>query len=275
MPRTLPARHARAPRWLTTRFAPLGRVMIWYALIAPGLLFTISCGAAPPATPVSEPTQTPTPRQAIERSNARMLLLDTAGFTLEHEGAGSSQLFPGVQLSLVEGQVNMPDRFSLRVEAISSLPRTFLEIDLVVEDRAYHTDFVSRDRWIPMAMDSLPFDFADLGRTLGGIIRALEDPVFAGTGVVDGVLSWRVKGTVQSESLGTLTPAADEGHTVGLELWIGQDQALLRKVRIEGQVLSSDRTDVVRVLSLYRFDGPVEIALPPGVEPLSEGADAR
>ena len=63
MPRTLPARHARAPRWLTTRFAPLGRVMIWYALIAPGLLFTISCGAAPPRL-LPCPSQPRHPRRA-------------------------------------------------------------------------------------------------------------------------------------------------------------------------------------------------------------------
>ncbi len=79
---------------------------------------------------------------------------------------------------------------------------------------------------------------------------------------MDGVLSSRVKGTVRSESLGTLIPPAFPGQEVDVELWIGQPQSFLRRVRIEGRILAADDPEVVRVLSIQGFDQPVEISLP-------------
>ena len=98
-----------------------------------------------------------------------------------------------------------------------------------------------------MQPDVLPFNFADLGRTLGDIIDSLEDPRITGTEEVDGVESWRVRGNVPSEGLSSLIPTAEPGFEVGLDLWIGLEHNLLRKARIEGQVLSRDDPQVVRL----------------------------
>ena len=57
-------------------------------------------------------------------------------------------------------------------------------------------------------------------------------------------------------------PTAAKGFEVELELWIGQAEGLLRKVRIAGRIYSTDLPDVVRVLTVDRFDEPVEISLP-------------
>jgi len=232
-------------------------------LIFLALFWTLSCGSAPAATPIPEPTPTPSPHQIIEKSGGRMLALDTARFTLEHEGDSSTQLFPGVTLQRVEGQVDMPNRFRIRAEAMSAFPRSFIEVNIVVvEDQAFMTDFINREKWNQVPVENLPFNFADLGRTLSDIIRAIQNPAFTGTETVDGVSSWRVRGTVPSESLAALVPEAGSGHEVALDLWVGQAQGLLIKVRIEGQILSTDVPKVVRVLTLYSFDEPVEISLP-------------
>ena len=222
--------------------------------------------APPGSTDTAVPTPTPVPsaRQVIENSSVKMLALNTASFTLEHEDEGSSELFPGVELQLVEGQVNIPDRFKVRAEAVSTFPpRSFFKIDVVVvEDQAVMTDFIIRGKWNPIPTENLPFNFADLGRTLSGIILSLEAPAFNGTEVVDGEQTRRIKGVVPSEALKPLVPASGLDYEVGLELWIDQTNSLLRKARIEGQLLSTDQTDVVRVLTIYDFDEPVEISLP-------------
>ena len=108
----------------------------------------------------------------------------------------------------------------------------------------------------------LPFNFANLGGTLSDIIDSLEAPRIIGTDTIGGVTAWLLRGTVPSEDLSSLVPTADSGFEVGLELWIEQEQGLLRKVRIEGQVLSRDDPEIVRILTLYNFDQPVEISLP-------------
>ncbi len=239
------------------------RVRIGYGLLFASLIWMVSCGSSLEAVPTSDPTPTPSPRQVIERSGTRMLALGTAQFTLEHEGDGSAQLFPGIQLKRVTGEVAVPDKVKLRAEAVSAFPRSFFNIDVVVVgDKAFMTDFIDSDKWNPWPVESLPFDFADLGRTLNDIILALQEPEFVGVEIVDDVPIWRIKGMLLTDNLDTLVPAAGPGYEVGLELWIGQPQGLLRKVRIEGRVLDTDDPNVARVLILHSFDEPVEILLP-------------
>jgi hypothetical protein len=199
----------------------------------------------------------------IEESSKRMTALNTARFELIHEAGGSSQLFPGVELQRVKGLVHMPDRFAVEAEAVSLFPRSFIEIDVVVSgDQALMTDLLNRDRWIRLPAQGLPFNFSNLGRTLSDIMLSMDNLSFSGGDTVDGVVSRRLKGSVTSDQLGALVPAADAGFQLAMDLWIGQGEPLLRKVRIQGQILSTDRPELVRVLHIWDFDEPVEIVLP-------------
>ncbi len=241
------------------------RVWMGYCLLLVFLIWMASCGPSPEAVPTPDTAPTPTlsPQQVIERAGTRMLALGTARFALEHEGESSSQLFPGVQVNLVTGEVDMPDKFKVQIEAVSAFPRSFFRVDVVsVGDKAFMTDFIDNDKWNLWPIESLPFNFTDLGRTLNDIILSLHNPTLAGVEETGDIPTWRVKGTILSEDLNTLVPSAGTGHEIGLELWIGQPHELLRKVRIEGRVLDTDNPDVVRVLTIDGFDEPVEIALP-------------
>ena len=238
------------------------------ALLVAALMWMVSCTSASTVPPTHESTPTPSPKQVIQKSSARMMALSTANFTLEHEGEGTTELFPSpkVDFRRVTGQVDMPDKFAIKVEgtiAFSEESRGFIEINVVaVGEQAFMSDIINKERWNSIDLEILPFDFADLGNSLGEIIRAARAPAFSGTEKVDGVPSWRVKGTVPSESVTALVPAATPGFDVRLELWIGQAEGLLRKVRIAGQVLSSDDPDIVRILTINSFDEPVDISLP-------------
>ena len=221
-----------------------------------------SCGSQ--EAPTSQPgVPTPTPRQLIQQSSRQMTALNTAKFDLFHEDDGSSQLFPGVELTRVEGDVDMPDRFAVSAEAISLFPRSFVRIDVVVSgDQALMTDFLNREKWNPFPIESLPFNFANLGRTLSDIILSMAALSLVGQESVDGVPSRRIRGTVGSAALAPLVPEAAEGFVLTMDLWIGEKKSLLRRVRIEGQILSTDQQDLVRVLRIRDFDEPVEITLP-------------
>lgn len=231
-------------------------------LLATVLLATLACGSSPTPTPEAVPTPTPTPQEVLERSAARMVALNTAHFTLDVEG-DTSALFFGSEPKLLEGVVDMPDSFELRVEAVFALLRSFVEINMVgVGDRILIADLINEDKWVPVPAEDLPFDFAHLGRNLSDIMFAVEDPSFTALEVVDGEPSWRLMGSVPSEALNSLLPGAAQGFQVSLQGWIGQTDLLLRRLRIEGIVYSGDSPDIVRVLTIDRFDEPVDIALP-------------
>ena len=126
-----------------------------------------------------------------------MKALDTARFSLEHEREGSTELFPGAYLILVGGRVDMPRRYEIVAEGTLG-KRSFLEIHVVaVDGRAYMTDPFT-GRWNEVDASGLPFDFADLGTTLGDILRSLNSVSFVGTEQIGGATSWRVKGTMLS-----------------------------------------------------------------------------
>lgn len=237
-------------------------VLAGLVLMLPALLLILSCGATPTDTPdpILEPTSTPSPLQVMAQSSAKMVKLKTASFSLVDEGETSARFF-GLKFQSMQGEVSIPDSFIVRVEATSLLG--FINISIIaVEQKAFMSDIIDENKWNPVPIEALPFNFADLGRTLGDIIPSIKNPTFNGIEKVGGVTSWRIKGTVLSESLGTLLIGVESGHQVGLEVWIGQEQDLLRKIRIEGQIYSGDGLDVVRVLNINNFDEPVDIALP-------------
>ena len=108
-------------------------------LIVP--LWILACGTDATATP--EPA-TPSPGQIIEQSGVKMAALQSASFTLESDGKTSAKFF-GVELNFMEGQVDMPERFKVRVEATTTFPRTFIELNVVgVGDRIFISDPIKK-----------------------------------------------------------------------------------------------------------------------------------
>jgi hypothetical protein len=101
----------------------------------------------------------------------------------------------------------------------------------------------------------------DLGRTLAGIARGIQEPTLIASQTIEGIPSQGIAGSVSGQQLAPLIPSATPDTKVPLEVWVGSDH-LIRRVRISGQVVSADQPGVVRVLSLGGFDQPVTITPP-------------
>ena len=246
---------------LNFAIARSGAACVILAALVSALLLTSACSSSSTSTPLPDPTSTPSPLRVLEESSARMLLITTASFTLEEDEGETSARFFGLELQSMEGQISLPESFVIRVGAIS--PLGFLKVDIVgVGDDVLMSDLIQRGKWNRLPADALPFDFVNLASTLSDIIPFIREVRLAGTERVDGVVSWRIRGIVASESLRRLVTGAAPGFEVGLELWIGQDDHLLRRIRIEGALYSGDTAGVVRVLDIGEFDQPVEIVLP-------------
>ena len=231
------------------------------ALFLTALFWAMSCGTTATATPALEPTPTPTLGQVLDKAGARMLLLDTARFKMEHSGETTHRFLLGAELRTMAGQVDMPDSFEIKVEADSNFG--FIELDVIrVGDQAFVRDIIRKDKWNQIDLETLPFNFVNLGRIIVDFVPTLQSATFADVERVNGTPSWHIVATLPSESMRTLVPAAAEGNQVQLGLWIGQEDDLLRKIRVEGEVLPGDSPEVVRVITIDSFDEPSEISLP-------------
>jgi len=202
------------------------------------------------------------PAPAMVRAVAQLLDMESASFTLDHL-KGSTVLVPGVLMTKVSGEVSIPDRFSVTVEAESESPKSYIEISIItIDDMAYMTDILS-GRWNQISADSLPFNLSGLGQTLADIVNAVREPKVVGEEEMHGVDTLHIEGQIDSEDLSELVPGAGQGFPVQLELWLDRNQGLLQQVHIIGRVVPTDETNTLRQLTLEDINQPVVIE-PPG-----------
>ena len=202
------------------------------------------------------------PSPAMSQAVAQLLALESASFTLDHL-EGSTILVPGVLMTKVSGEVSIPGRFSVTVEAESEFPKSYIEISIItIDDTAYMTDILS-GRWNQISADSLPFNLSGLGQTLADIVEAVQEPTVIGEERLVDLDTLHIKGQIASEDLSELVPGAGQGFLVQLELWLDQSQGILQQVHIIGRVVPTDETNTVRQLTLEDINQPVVIE-PPG-----------
>ena len=233
------------------------------AAAAVGLVvLMIACGGDAATKPAEDKSEID-PGPALQQAVAQLLALQSASFSLDHL-KGSTVLVPGVLMTKVSGEVSIPDRFSVTVEAESVSPKSYLEIGIVmIEDTAYMTGIFGGG-WNKISPDSLPFNLSGLGQTLADIVDVIQTPEVTGEERLSGIDTLHIGGTINSQDLGGLVPGASEGFSVGLELWLDRSQGLLQKVLIVGRVVPTDDTDTVRELTLEDINRPVEIHAPGG-----------
>ena len=234
--------------------APVLAAFALFTFISIGAI-SIGCASTPTPTPELNVDPEAILNQAIRQLNQ----LRYASFLLD-QPQGTTELLPGLEMSRVYGVVANPDRFRFTVEA--QVSGTYIETDMVViADQAYMTNFFT-GKWEEVGMELLPVNFADLGQTLSAILGSIQSPSLVGTESLGERPVYLVQGRVDSGDLSRLVPNAALGFDVMLELWLEQSSGLLLRVVITGQVISTDISDAVRVLSLDDIDVPVKITPP-------------
>lgn len=231
---------------------------LWIAVLL------VACGSGAATEPSEEPVEID-PGPVMLRAAEQLLALESAAFSLDHL-SGSTALFPGVLMNRAFGEVSIPGRFSITIEAESQFPRSYIEIGIItIDDTSYMTGLIG-GRWNEIPTDSLPFNLSGLGQTLADIVDAVQEPQVIGEERLNGVDTIHIQGQVASQDLAELVPGSGKDFPVGLELWLDRSQGLLQQVLIVGRVIPSDEMDTVRRLTLDDINQPVEIN-PPGDAP--------
>jgi lipoprotein LprG len=165
----------------------------------------------------------------------------------------------GLSLTFVDGDVIVPDKLEGRVGG------TFLGLsistDLIVIGDDYYLK-VPFGGWREIDVDTLPATFFDPEQGILAVIQGASDLRRDGSEEVGGVDCDRVTGKVQADVLKPLLNTAEGTQTLDLDLAIGKDDKLLRRVRLTGPISSDEDEDAVRTVDLSRFDEPVQIEAP-------------
>lgn len=220
-------------------------------------LVAVACGGP-------EPTPTPSiTAEDVRDSGAEALRnLSTVHFLVTHEEGGTDIGFSST-LTEAEGDGVFPDKAEFVAKATSALfGNAALELDIVQYGETTHL----RDRismvWQALPAGTLAINFTNINGSIADALASLGGLDLADGGSVNGAPVHKLTGTTPSTSMRGLVPGAPEGDTLQMEVWIGRDDYLVRKVRLTGRLVEADTPDVVRVLELSRFDEPVTIEPP-------------
>ena len=230
--------------------------IVFLAMLATG------CGSEATPTPARALSQAADSKVLLNQAVDELLRLESAAFSLEHL-QGTTALIPGfLEMKKVSGVVDIPDRFRLKVQAETLVPRAFVEINVVViEGQAYMTD-PGTGRWGMCPRNHCHSISRTWGRTFANIIQAVQVPSAAVPEELRGHDTHHIKGLVKSQALADLIPSAGDGLDVELDLWLEQSSNLLLQALITGRVIPRDEVGTVRVLTLDDINVPVEISPP-------------
>jgi hypothetical protein len=203
-------------------------------------------------------TSGPTAKELVTQSIAATSAVKTFHLAVDIENVPAPRT--GLGLTSVDGDVIVPDRLHGRVSG------TFLGLslstDLVVVGHDYFLKVPFTGKWRKIDVSTLPSAFFDPKKGILAVIDGASDIARDGSEDVGGVPCYRLKGTVQADTLKALLGGAEGTQPLTLELWVGKDDKLLRRLRLTGPVAPNESADSVRTVELSAFDEPVQIVAP-------------
>lgn len=219
-------------------------------------LLAASCGG--PATPTP-----PSPQDILGRAGQAMARLDSFHFKMSHEGGGTP-IMEGLTLEEVEGDVVRPGRMRATLGATYQVQsgKMYITLEIItVGDTTYMSSLVP-GRWEALPSSVSPAGFFDPDAGMGGILASLEGLARLRDGDIAGVASYRLAGRVSSEVLRPVVGFPVPGEVIQAEVWVGRDDFLVRRLRLQGRVVEGDREGISRIIEVSRFNQPVAIEPP-------------
>ena len=228
------------------------------AALAAIATFLAACGGGGSNKPATT-GPLPTPDAVLSKATDAFQSMQTFHFRLEHDNGGSP-IPPGLTLITADGDVIVPDRMSAKLDAKAGQQTVNVSV-IGIGDQGWITNPFSR-QWQPLPSGTSIKDIFDPAQGVKAIIGSLQGAQVTGEESVDGTLCYRIEGTVASEVLQAAAPIAKPGLTVGIKVWIGEDDSLIRQVYLVGPIAPDEPSNIVRRLMLSKFGEDISIDAP-------------
>ncbi len=228
------------------------------ALLAVVAAFLAACGGGDSNKPATT-GPLPQPDAVLSKAVNSFQAMKTFHFRLEHDNGGSP-IPPGLTLITADGDVIVPDRMSAKLDAKAGQQTVNVQV-IGIGDQGWITNPFSR-QWQPLPSGTSIKDIFDPAQGVKAIVGSLQDAKVTAEENVDGMPCYRVEGSVASDVLQAAAPIAKPGLTVGIKVWIGKDDSLIRQVYLVGPIAPDEPSNIVRRLMLSKFNEDITIDAP-------------
>jgi lipoprotein LprG len=227
------------------------------ALLAALTLALAACGDGKKTNTDTGPL--PPAADVLAQATKAFDTMTTFNFRLEHEN-GTSPIPAGLEIVTAEGDIIVPDRMYAKLEAKAGTQPVRVEV-IGVGDEGWLTNPFTR-QWQPMPSGTSIKDMFNPTQGIKAAIGSLQDAQVIGTDDVDGVQAYHLTGTVTSDILQAAAPIAKPGLIVPLEVWVGKDDGLIRRIYLNGPIAPDEPENIVRKLMISKFGEEITITPP-------------
>lgn len=178
-------------------------------------------------------------------------------FLIEHQN-GASVIVNNVQMERAEGDIEGATR--MRADIKGKAGPINVQIGIVIIDGNGWMTNPLIGRW---ERQTLSIDaFFDPQRGVPALLRQVTAAQTPHREQLNGTDVYRVETRVDSGALTLLSPGATAGRSLPAVAWIGVDDPRVYRLEVTGAVAPGEHADLVRRLTLSRFDEPVDIQPP-------------
>jgi hypothetical protein len=227
----------------------LVRLVLVLALLAAG------CGGG-------EGDEGPTAAELV--SQAAEAFEETQSFHIVYDLANAPSGGSGLRLTHAEGDVAVSDGVQEGIElqvagTFSGIP---LESQLVIVEADGFLKDPLTGAWRELDVTQVPGAFFDLLEGVPSVLRSIREVERAGEEQADGVDTYRLRGKITAERLAAFLGNTPSDELVPVELWVGQEDSLIRRIQVTGPVEADEPENVARTVDLSAFGKSVRIERP-------------
>ena len=218
------------------------------ALLSATLVALAACGG---------PEKLP-PDQVIQKSASAMQAVNSFHFALDTSKL--QKAMPGLFITKAEGDVVKPDKLSGDVTAAySGVP---INVKVVVDGKSQYMTDPASGKWGAMSPAFNVVQFFDPTKGVSDILANVKNPADDGTESVEGTDSYRIKATLPTSALKSLSPEVTATADLTTTLWVGASDFLLRKVQMQGPIIQGEPADIVRTITINNYNKEAKIETP-------------
>ncbi len=217
----------------------------------------LACGGDDDAGNAPAATVGPDAAQLLSDAALAVAGLQGFHFVLTQEDA-TIPLPSNLELESAEGDVVLPDRLAAELEA--EIQGTNVSVDAIaIAGETWITNPFTC-RWQKLNADLR--SYADLGALLPALLPAIRNAHVVSEADLNDVRTHVIAGDASSADLQDALPFSLPNREVRIEVWIGVEDSLPRRVRVIGPLISGESGDAVRQIDLTRLNQPVRINPP-------------
>jgi hypothetical protein len=197
--------------------------------------------------------------EVVSKSIEEMEAVNSFHFVLDQAGGGTP-IAMGLEMTSADGDVVRPDR--LKATISGKFSGMFLEVQLIsVGEDIYMTNPLS-GKW-----ELLPTQFSvlkvfDPNTGITAIMKGMVDLTRLDDEKVEGISCYHLGGSIDSDKLRPITVSSVEGVAIPIEIWIGEEDFLVRHIKLEGKITEGEVEGIIRTLTLSGFNKEVSIEVP-------------